>query len=164
MKIQNFKFYPISFTLFLPLLAHATQFEPKETAIAAALGTTKAFKKKFSLDGKDYDLFYSKDAAGNPLKFASVQTGIYAPDCTHTWVMGLDAKTKKIEKIHVVEMKCPHAFPAKSESFLSQYDGKGPADLKTLDSSVTTIAKATGSAVLTTDAVKRSIRLAEMFK
>ena len=88
---------------------------------------------------------------------AFIQKGIYEPNCTHTWAIGIDPKTGKVTQVRVIEMSCPHAFPTKADSFLDQFKGKGPADAATLDSSIATIAKATGSCKLATDAVKRSI-------
>ncbi|MBC7692341.1 MAG: FMN-binding protein [Methylotenera sp.] len=144
--------------------AHAAEFEPLGKAAAAALGTTKAFRKTVNVDKRDVTLFYSKDASGQPEKYAFVEKGIYEPSCTHTWVVGVDAKTNKVSEVRVVEMSCPHAFPTKAASFLDQFKGKGPADVAKLSSQISTIAKATGSANLTTDAVKRSITAASQMK
>jgi hypothetical protein len=76
----------------------------------------------------------------------------------------VDPSTQKIQQIRVVEMSCPHAHPARAHSFLDQFTGKGPADLKKLDQSISTIAKATGSCELTIDAVKTSIQVAQSLK
>lgn len=141
--------------------AHAVQIEPLGKAIAAALGTTKAFKNSMNLDGKTATSFYySKDSRGAPEALAFIEKGIYPPNCTHTWVVGVEAKTQKVKEVRVVEMSCPHAFPTKSSSFLAQYKGKGPADAAKLHDEIDTIAKATGSSKLATDAVKRSIEAA----
>ncbi len=144
--------------------AEATEFEPKGKAIAAALGTKQAFKKSVNVDGKAVDVFYSKDSKGKAAKYAIVETGLYEPNCTHTWVMGINAKTAALETIRVVEMSCPHAFPTKTNSFLGQYTGKGPADMQKLDSDIQVVAKATGTCQLTTDAVKRSVSVASKIK
>jgi hypothetical protein len=165
MKFQSAVLTLVSFVT--PLTAMATEFEPLQKALTAALGTDKAFKKKYSVEGKDYDLFYSKDAKGNALKFASIQKAIYAPDCTHTWVVAMKAQPKvEVTEVRVVEMSCKHAFPAKSKSFLSQYEGKKVADAKTLDKSISlaSVATATYTGIYTTDAVKRSLLLADQFK
>lgn len=151
-------------SLLIPVSGLATEFEPLQKAISNELGTTQAFRKKYTLDGKEWEIYYSKGSDQKPLRLAAVQKGLYEPDCTHTWVIGMKANPIEVTNIRVVEMKCPHAFPTKSQSFLSQYVGKKEADLSTLDQSITTVAKATGSAVLTTDAVKRSIRIAGMLK
>jgi len=150
--------------LFIPVASMATEFEPLEKAISAELGTTQAFRKKYTLDGKEWEIYYSKGADKKPLKLAAVQRGVYEPDCTHTWVIGMNANPIEVTNVRVVEMKCPHAFPTKTQSFLGQYVGKKEADLSKLDQSIVTVAKATGSAVLTTDAVKRSIRMAGQLK
>lgn len=145
-------------------IAFATEFEPLNQAIALSLGTKKAFKKSFAFEGKPLDVFYSKDSAGKALKYAFVQKGIYEPNCTHTWIVGVDALSGKVDGVRVVEMSCPHAYPTKTESFLGQYKGKGPADAAKLKSEITPIAKATGSANLATDAVRKSIVAASKLK
>jgi hypothetical protein len=141
--------------------ASAVEFEKLNAAIAKVLGTTKAMKKTVSIDGKNADVFYAKDG-GKAL--AVIQKRIYEPNCTHTWVIGVDPATQKVQQIRVVEMSCPHAHPTRSNSFLDQFSGKGPADLAKLDASISTIAKATGSSELTTDAVKTSIKVAQSLK
>ena len=134
-------------------IGHAAEFAKLGDAIAAALGTTKAFQKKLGSE----TLYFSKDPNGQPQTYAVIERGVYEPNCTHTWVIGLKAKDRTVSSIRVVEMSCPHAFPTKSASFLDQFQGKGPKDLAELSSSIVTIAKATGSSNLTTDAVVRSI-------
>ena len=144
--------------------ALGVEFEKLGSAIAKALGTKKAFKKSVSVSGENTTVFYSKGGNGKANKFAVVRKGIYPPNCTHTWVVGVDAKSSKVEQVRVVEMSCPHAFPTNKPNFLAQYKGKGPQDLKTLKGDVNTIAKATGSSDLTSDAVKASIEAAMKLK
>jgi hypothetical protein len=157
--------YAFLFTLELGRgIAFATEFQPLGQAVAASLGTKSAFKKSFAFEGKPLDVFYSKDAAGKANKYAFVQKGIYAPNCTHTWIVGVDAATGKVTGVEVVEMACPHAFPTKTESFLGQFKGKGPADAAKLSGDVTPIAKATGSSNLAVDAVRKSIVAATKLK
>lgn len=144
--------------------AVAVEFEQLGKAVAGVLGTTKAFKKTIPSGKTKVDVFYSKDAAGKANKYAFIEKGIYEPNCTHTWVIGVDAATNKVDSIRVVEFSCQHAYPTRAASFLDQYKGKGPADAKKLDSDVMNIAKATGSCMLTTDAVKRSITNAQRLK
>ncbi|MGE0616351.1 MAG: hypothetical protein AB7P04_11990 [Bacteriovoracia bacterium] len=132
--------------------ADASEFEKKSTALMKVLGTKQAFPVPGAKDA-----FYSKDAKGKVKAYGVVESGIYPPNCTHTWVIGMDAGAR-VKDIRVLEMSCPHAFPAKQASFLAQYKGKGPADYEKLKGSVETIAKATGSCDLTTDAVKRAIK------
>lgn len=143
--------------------ALGVEFEKLGSAVEKALGTTKAFQKKVSLKGVSTDVFYSKDASGKPKKFAVVQKGIYEPNCTHTWVVGL-SNTAEVEQVRVVEMSCSHAFPTKEDSYLGQYKGKGPADVSKLKGEVHTVAKATGSSDLTTDAVLTSITVVDKLK
>lgn len=154
----------ISIAFLVSLDAGCVEFEPVNQAIAKALGSRKAIKKTVSrnLASKNmkHEYYVTKDKSGKMESMAFIQSGIYEPNCTHTWVVALNAKTKKIKDIRVVEMSCPHAFPTKSSSFLDQYKGKGPADLKQLRESVNIVAKATGSSHLTSDAVHRSITLA----
>jgi hypothetical protein len=145
-------------------LAFGTEFESLGQAVAASLGTKKAFKKSFAFEKKPLEVFYSKDASGNPTKYAFVQKGVYEPNCTHTWIVGVDAATGKVNGVRVVEMSCPHAYPTKTESFLGQFVGKGLADASKLKSEVTPIAKATGSANLAIDAVRKSIIAASKLK
>ena len=142
----------------------ATDFEKLGTAIQNALGTAKAFKTTASVGKKSHDVYYSKGASGKAEKLAVIQKGIYEPNCTHTWVITVDAKSSKVEQVRVVEMSCPHAFPAQKAAYLAQYKGVGPAAVKTLRDEVKTIAKATGSCNLTTDAVVVAIGAAENLK
>jgi len=142
--------------------AEAQQFLPLGKTI---FGVIKAKNpkdvptKSLSHGGENIDVFYTKEG-GKVGRLAFVQKGVYAPDCTHTWVIGVDPKSAKIASIDVVEMSCPHAFPTRSKAFLGQFIGKGPADLKKIKKAVH-IAKATGSSELTKDAVIKSITLAE---
>jgi hypothetical protein len=143
--------------------AQAVQFEPKGKALAGILGSTKVKTKKFKQGKEQVEVFFTKEGAlGDTI--AVVQKGLYPPNCTHTWAIGVDSKTAKVKSIRVLEMSCPHAFPCQKESYLEQYLGKGPADAKKLQSDITTIAKATGTSNLTTDAVKRSIELVNAIK
>ncbi len=144
--------------------AFATEFEPLGKAIEGTLGTKKAFKKSFAFEGKPLDVFYAKGAGGKPTKFAFVQKGIYEPNCTHTWIVGVDANSGKVSQVRVVEMSCPHAYPTKTEGFLGQFKGKGAADASKLKADVATVAKATGSSVLAIDAVRRSVVAASKLK
>ena len=139
--------------------ADAAQFEKLGSALANALKTKKVFQKSFQTDdGKRGKVFYSKKKSGEPKRFAFVEKGLYNPGaCTHTWVIALDADSQRVEQVRVVEMSCQHAFPTRKASYLKQYRGKGPADVKELKDDISTIAKATGSSDLTTDAVKRAI-------
>jgi hypothetical protein len=143
--------------------APATEFEKMGSAIANALGTKKAFQRKLDVAGKETTVFFNKSDSGQPTKLAVVQKAVYEPDCTHTWVIGMNAASRTVDQIRVVEMKCPHAFPTNKANFLDQYKGKGPADMKKLKGEVSTIAKATATSNLTTDAVLRSIAAASLF-
>jgi hypothetical protein len=133
------------------------------SALKTILGNagTGAFKKQLSA-GRE--VFYSKNAQGKAARLAFVEKGIYKPNCTHTWVVGVDPTTSKVTGIEVVEMSCPHAFPTREKSYLEQYVGKGPMEAKTLIKQIDTIAKATGSCNLTTDAIVRSITDASKLK
>jgi len=141
----------------------ATEFQKLGKAIGTVLGSTKATKRTISVSGQKVDVFTLKNGA-SASRYAFVQKGVYAPNCTHTWVVGTDAKTHKVVDIQVIEMSCPHAFPTREKSFLSQFTGKGPADVQKLSGSVVAVAKATGSSDLTTDAVKRSIQGSQQLK
>ena len=140
--------------------AFAVEFEPLNQAIAKSLGTTKASKKATKIGNTPVEVDYSAGGA----RMAFIEKGTYDPNCTHTWVVGVDGKSLKVTGIRVVEMSCPHAFPCKEASFLDAYKGKSPADIGKLDSQITNIAKATGSSELTTKAVKRSLTAAKSLK
>ena len=145
-------------------VAFATEFEPLGKAVAASLGTSKAFKKSFAFERKPLDVFYAKNAAGKASKYAFVQKGIYEPNCTHTWIVGVDATSGKVDGVRVVEMSCPHAYPTKTESFLGQFKGKSFADAAKLKDDITPIAKATGSSNLAIEAVRKSLVAASKLK
>jgi hypothetical protein len=134
----------------------ASEFQPLGKAIATVLGTSKALKHDAA--------FYAKDAQGKASRIAFVEKRLWGENCTHTWVVGVDAAKSTITGIEAVEMSCPHAFPTKASSYLEQYIGKGPTDVATLDKTVDTIAKATGSSRLCTDAVKHAITEAGKLK
>lgn len=135
-------------------LGYAVEFENKFKAVAAVLGTPQAYPSGNSV-------FYSKSKKGAVERIALIESAIYPPNCTHTWVIGLDGTQLRVTQLRVVEMSCPHAFPTQKASFLAQFKGKGPADLKVLEKNVHTIAKATGSSMLTAQAVKSAITKAQ---
>ncbi len=164
LKLWNQVFASTFLVIFSIKEALAVQFEATGKAVAAVLGTTKAKKKTVNVDGKDVTVFYSTDDSGKASKLAFVQEGLYKPNCTHTWIVGVDAKTTSITGIRVVEMACPHAFPTKESSFLDQFTGKGPKDVAELSSDIHGVAKATGTSNLTVDAVKSSIKGAMSLK
>jgi len=145
------------------LPAQAQEFQSLGSAIKTILGHagSGAFKKNLA-PGRD--VYYSKNTQGKAARLAFVETGIYKPNCTHTWVVGVDPATAKVTGVEVVEMSCPHAFPTRDKSYLDQYVGKGPAEARSLIKQIDTIAKATGSCNLTTEAVVRSITDASKVK
>lgn len=143
--------------------ALGVEFEKLGSAVEKALGTGKAFQTTVKIKGKPTTVFYSKNGAGKAAKYAVIQKGIYEPNCTHTWVVGVN-NNAEVEQIRVVEMSCSHAFPTKEASFLEQYKGKGPAAVSKLKGDIHTIAKATGSCDLTTEAVVTSITLVDKLK
>ena len=102
------------------------------------------------------DVFYVKDA-GRVKRAAFIEKGLYEPNCTHTWAVGIDGATGKVSDVRVIEMYCQHAFPTKGEAFLSQFKGKGKAEASALPKSIDTIAKATGSCLLAAEAVGRAL-------
>lgn len=138
----------------------AVEFEKMGQAIAQLLGTKQAYRSSVEIDGKEHSVFYSKGKSGKAERLAVIQKRVYDPDCTHTWVIGLDAVKAEVIGIRVLEMSCPHAFPTRAESFLGQFKGRGPASVSTLGKAIHAIAKATGSSELTTDAVSVAIRAA----
>jgi thiamine biosynthesis lipoprotein len=137
--------------------ARAVVIEPLGKAVANLLGTTKAMTKTLQSPSGAVTVYYAVGSDGKANKVVFIQKGLYKPDCTHTWAVGMNPATGKVAEVRVVEMACPHAYPTKSASFLDQYKGKGPADVATLDSDIHTVAKATGTSVLATEAVKNSI-------
>lgn len=161
-KSLRFSLYSLTSMILTALPAQAQEFQSLGSAIKTILGNagTGAFKK--NVNGKD--VYYSKNGQGKAARLAFVETGIYKPNCTHTWVVGVDPASSKVTGIEVVEMSCPHAFPTKEKSFLDQYKGKGPAEARSLIKQIDTIAKATGSCNLTTEAVVRSIETASKVK
>jgi hypothetical protein len=150
--------YAVCALLFLLEQANAATFEPKGKAIGDVLGTSKAFSKKVGSD----TVYYAKGGDGKATKLAFVQEGLYKPNCTHTWVVGVDASSGAVTEVKPVEMSCPHAFPTKEDSFLGQFKGKTDADK--LDKDIDVVAKATGSSKLAIDAVKKSLKEAKELK
>lgn len=145
--------------------SHAVEIEPWTKAVAAIVKKMKDVGvKKLSIGGKPVEVYFSKDAQGKANQLAFIEHGLYPPDCTHTWAIGIDGKSGKVTQVRVIEMKCNHAFPTKAASFLDQFTKKGPADANKLEGQIMTIAKATGSSNLTTDAVKRSIQTWQKLK
>ncbi len=140
-------------------VSNAAEFMKLGAAIKSVIKTDKAQMKSATVDGEKIDIFMPKNGAAKV--YAIKQGGIYPPNCTHTWIVGVGAKDCKIKGIEVVEMSCPHAFPTRKVTFLDQFKGKGPAQLKSIDSGVSTIAKATGSCDLTTKAVEKAIKACE---
>ena len=151
-------------TILLIEQAMAVSLQPKGKAIAEVLGTKDAFQKKVTVDGKEQTLFYSKGSDGKAAKYAFVQEGLYPPNCTHTWIVGIDAKAGTVTELRPIDMACPHAFPTKEVSFLSQFKGKAIADADKLDKQIDVVAKATGSSKLAIEAVKISLKGAKELK
>jgi NifU-like protein involved in Fe-S cluster formation len=156
-KINVLKFLATTSLFVSAAGAMAVEIEPLGKAVGAILHTTKAFSRTVPYDGKKLSFYYSKTGDGKIDQAVFIEHGLYEPDCTHTWAIGMDPRSRKVTEVRVIEMACPHAFPTKSAAFLEQFKGKGPADVATLDSQVTTIAKATGSSKLAVAAVKRTI-------
>ena len=129
--------------------ASAVEFIGLGDAVIGMLKTKTAKQKMVGRGKNKAPAFYTKK------RFAVVEKGLYPPNCTHTWVIGFSKKCK-VTGITPQEYGCPHANPTKKASFLDQYKGKGPADVKTLRDEVMTVAKATGSSDLMTDAVIRA--------
>jgi len=138
--------------------AWAVEIEPLGKALSTILGSTKVSKKNLKVGSKEVPVFITKNSSGKVERAAFVEKGVYEPDCSHTWAIGIDPEDGKVTEVRVVEMKCPHAFPTKAASFLEQFKGKGPADAEKLVEGVDVIAKATGSSKLAAEAVKRSIQ------
>jgi hypothetical protein len=152
--------YVVCSLVFLLEQAQAVQFEPKGKAVADVLGTKQAFQKKVG----DTSVFYAKGSDGKATKLAIEQHGTYEPNCTHTWIVGVDVASGSVTEVKPVEMSCPHAFPTKEESFLGQFKGKAVADADKLDKQIDVVAKATGSSKLAITAVKKSLKVAAEVK
>ena len=144
--------------------ARAAEFESLKNSLIALLQTPKVVKKTAQVGGTEAVLFYAKGPNGKPQRAAFIEKGIYEPNCTHTWAIGIEPASGKVTQVRVIEMSCPHAYPTNKANFLGQYRGKGPADVQKLDSTVQTIAKATGSSQLTTTAVKHAITAWQQMK
>lgn len=139
--------------------AHAVDLVPLGQALTKVLGTTKAFRK--SISGATY--FYSKASDGKADRVAFIEKNVWQKSCTHTWIVGV-GRDGKVTSVIAQEQQCPHAKPAAAASYLSQYSGKGPADVSKLKGDVNTIAKATGSCDLATDAVIHSVTTYQKIK
>ncbi len=144
---------------FLGMPAQARQIAPLLKTVADVLGTTKASKKVLGSD----TVFYSKDASGKAAKVAVIAHATWGGRCTHEWVIGLDYATKKVTKVAVTELSCPHADPINEAGFLDQFKGKGPVQAKGVKSlsGINTVVKATGSSDLTNEEVVKAIALVE---
>lgn len=139
-------------------IAKAVPFESLPAALTKVLnGETKVVKRNVKVKGKSADAFIPKKRGKKGYTIAFVQKEVYPPNCTHTWVIGVQSRTRKVTSIREVEMSCPHAFPTRKNSFKSQFVGKGPADVRKLKKGIDYIAKATGSSELLRDSVVRSI-------
>jgi hypothetical protein len=132
--------------------ASAGEIEPLKTALISMLGKVQVQHE--GGDGMDY--WKPKAGKGKAGRVVFIERNIYPPNCTHTWAVGIDAKTGRVVGVHPLEMGCPHGYPAKSKDFLSQFQGKGFSDIRTLDN-IDTIAKATGTCKLAAGAVKKSL-------
>jgi len=132
--------------------AGAGEIEPLKTALISILGRVQVQHEGSA--GMDY--WKPKGPVGKATRVVFIERNIYPPNCTHTWAVGMAAKSGKVLSVHPLEMGCPHGYPAKSKDFLSQFQGKSYADIRTLDN-IDTIAKATGTCKLAAQAVKKSI-------
>jgi len=148
----------IPLLMILALIENASaSFWPLGKALQKVLGTPKASKTDLNVNGENVEVFYPTDKKGKTPYVGVVAKGLYPPNCTHTWVIAVDKKKATVASIYAVEMSCPHAHPTNTPSFLTQYKGVGPAELAALDGKISTVAKATGTSQLTTDAVKRAV-------
>jgi NifU-like protein involved in Fe-S cluster formation len=152
--------------------ASAIQFEDRNSALRKLLGATQVKSMTATVDtsktcttrwcdarkDKAYkaQAFYAKQG-GKVTKVAYIAQGLYPPNCTHTWAIGINPASGTVTDIRVMEMGCPHAHPTNTPSFMDQYKGKGLADVQKLDSDIQTIAKATGTCEILTDVVKKTI-------
>ena len=126
------------------------EIEPLKSALISMLGKVQV--QHVGKDGADY--WFQK--GGHAPRVVFIEKNVYPPNCSHTWAVGIDTKTGKVASVHPLEMGCPHGYPAKSTTFLSQFQGKSISDVKSLDS-IDTIAKATGTCKLAAKAVQSSI-------
>jgi hypothetical protein len=137
--------------------AHAVDLVPMGQALIKLLGTPKAMTKK--VDGAT--AVYAKDGKGKVVAF--IEKNVWNAQCDHTWLVGI-GKDGKVTQVVAQNQQCPHAKPSAAESFLDQYKGKGPADVAKLKSDATTIAKATGSCELASDAVVHAVNSYQKIK
>ncbi len=153
----HFIIFITSLLLWTSIEVQAVEFEPMGKAIEKLLGTPKAFTKELKHSQKGVKFFYSKGSDGKAEKVVFIENGLYPPNCTHTWAVGLDGKKGTVLGVRPIEMSCPHAFPTKEEGYINKYKGKTPADAAKLRDQITYVAKATASCYLMSDAVKRSL-------
>ncbi len=136
----------------------AVEFESLAQALAATLKEKKqVLKNSVTVRGRTVDYYMRKDVKPDKATIAFVQKEVYDPNCTHTWVIGVDSSRHRVTSIREVEMSCPHAFPTRQMSFKSQFLGKTRADIPKMKDSIDFIAKATGSSELLRDSIVRSI-------
>jgi hypothetical protein len=128
----------------------AGEIEPLKSALISMLGKVQVQH----VGAGDMDYWFKK--GGKAPRVVFIEKNIYPPNCSHTWAIGIDATSGKVASVHPLEMGCPHGYPAKSKTFLMQFQGKTVSDLKALDG-IDTIAKATGTCKLAADAVKKSL-------
>jgi thiamine biosynthesis lipoprotein len=133
--------------------AHAVDLVPMGKALMKYTGSPKAMSKK--VDGAT--AVYAKDAQGK-VKFpvAFIEKNVWNAQCDHTWIVAINPDGKVAEVV-AQNQQCPHAKPSAANSFLDRYKGKGPADVQKLKGEIDTIAKATGSCNLATDAVIHAV-------
>jgi thiamine biosynthesis lipoprotein len=153
----HFVIFITNLLLWTAVEVQAVEFEPMNKAIEKLLGTSKAFTKELKHKQKGVKFFYSKGSDGKAARLVFVENGLYPPNCTHTWAVGLDGKKGTVLGVRPIEMSCPHAFPTKEEGYINKYQGKTPADADKLREQVVYVAKATASCYLMSDAVKRSL-------
>jgi hypothetical protein len=128
----------------------AGEIEPLKSALISLLGKVQVQH----VGAGDMDYWFKK--GGHAPRVVFIEKNVYPPNCSHTWAVGIDSASGKVASVHPLEMGCPHGYPAKSKTFLSQFQGKGMSDIKSLDG-IDTIAKATGTCKLAADAVKKSL-------
>jgi hypothetical protein len=130
----------------------AGEIEPLKAALISMLGKVQVQH----VGANNMDYWFKK--GGKAPRVVFIEKNVYPPNCSHTWAVGIDAATGKVASVHPLEMGCPHGYPAKSKTFLMQFQGKSVADVKSLKAyNLDTIAKATGTCKLAADAVRVSL-------
>ena len=119
--------------------------------------------KRISDSGKFKKVYYQKDGS-KISKYAVASKYLYDGACHHEFMVSI-TPAFKIEKVIVYIIQCKEAYPIESDSFLSQFKGKGLKDKLIIGQDVQAVTRSTDSSRYAAAAARAALDMVEaLFK